>query len=62
MPPDAWGIIRGFCFVLKFLFIYSRETESAYEGRKGKGEKESQADSILSMEPHVGLDLMMLRS
>ena len=31
-------------------------------GEEGQRERESQADSLLSMEPHVGLTLTTLRS
>ena len=31
------------------------------EGAEGEGERESQADFVLSMEPNTGIDLMSLR-
>ena len=36
--------------------------EQKEEQREGERRKESQADSSLSSEPHVGFDLMNLRS
>ena len=51
--------IPNFSF-FKDLFIYLRERESM--SRRGERETESQADSALSTEPDVGLDLMTLRS
>ena len=48
------------------LFIYLKESvcvsgERSRGGGRGRG-KESQADSMLSMEPHAGLDLTTVRS
>lgn len=57
--------VEFFCFLLKILFIYSekeRERESVYVQVGAEGERESQADSWLSMEPDMGLKLMTLRS
>ena len=49
---------------LKDLFIYlrERERESMGGGAEGEGNRESQADFLLSMELHVGLDPIALRS
>ena len=41
------------------LFILERAVGG---GAEGQGERESQADSLLSMDPNVGLDHMTLRS
>ena len=51
-----------FCFV--FFFLWERERESIWAGRgfEGEEDRESQADSPLSMEPDTGFDLMSLRS
>jgi len=51
-----------------YLFIWERERERERTRvhelgeAEGEGERESQADSTLSAEPDVGLDLMTLRS
>ena len=45
----------------KFLKIYVIERESVCKQGEGKRERESQADSPLSVEPDVGLDLRTLR-
>jgi len=50
-------MFRGFIFFFLDLFIYLRRGEE-----EGKGEKESQADALLRVQPHVGLDLKTLRS
>ena len=44
---------------LKIRFIYLFETG---RGEQRKRERETQADSVLSVEPNTGLDLMTLRS
>lgn len=56
--PGKCGVEREFLFYLSFLkrFIYFREARRSRRGR------ESLADSILSTEPGVGLDLRTLRS
>lgn len=45
-----------------FIFFLTREREREWEEAKGAGERESQADSQLSMEPDGGLDLTTLWS
>ena len=48
-------------FFFNDLFTYLRERErERFKGGR-EGERESQADSLLSMEPHVGLDPTTLR-
>ena len=44
-----------------FLKIYLFERESTHT-QAGGAEREAQVDATLSVEPHVGLDLMTLRS
>lgn len=43
-------------FLERFIYLFERESERACEW--GEREKESKADSILSTEPDVGLDLI----
>ena len=45
----------------RFIYFGDEEREHKQEGQREK-ERESQADSTLSMEPDVGLDLTTLRS
>ena len=47
-----------------FLLMNLKEKESCVEGMGvgAEGERESQADSLLSMEPNTGLYLITLRS
>ena len=43
----------------RFIYFRERQRDSWGEGpRDGESERDSQADSLLSMEPHAGLDLM----
>ena len=53
-----------FTFFFKDLFIYLTERESSSVVGKGQREsgRQTQADSVLSMEPDVGLSLITLRS
>ena len=48
-------------FFFKILFIYLREREHAHKQR-GEAEAEGEADSLLSREPDIGLDLRTLGS
>ena len=43
-----------------YLFILREREQKG--GSRDVGDRESQADSMLSMEPNAGLDLMTLRS
>lgn len=61
----------GFVLLLLILLLFFREREPLRAGRsrgrrsrgkRGGRRKESQADFALSMEPNVGLYLMILRS
>ena len=54
---------RYFIFLKTYLFARERERERGHkwEGQRER-ERDSQADSMLSMEPHMGLDLTTLRS
>lgn len=45
-----------FIYLFKDVFIYFREREGG--GPEGQGERESQTDSLLSVEPYIGLDPM----
>jgi len=45
-----------FLFFLRFIYFFGGG------GVEGEGERESGADSMLSVEPNVGLDLTTLRS
>ena len=50
-------------YILQILFIYSDRERAHREGQSGgERERESQADSKLSAEPNVGLNLMTLKS
>lgn len=53
--------VRGLTQVFLFFFkVYFAERESKHiSGREGQ--RESQADAMLSTEPNVGLDIMILR-
>ena len=44
-----------------YLFISERESEHKWERQRAR-ERESQTDSMLSVEPDVGLSLMTMRS
>lgn len=49
--------------IFKKYFIYLKEKERDRESRaQGQREGATQADSALSLDPHVGLNLMTLRS
>lgn len=55
----ARHLVVDFFFFLKDLFIYFRDTvhaEGRGRGAEGDGERGSQADSTLSVEPKVGLN------
>ena len=58
---ENFGIVQS-CFygIYLILFIWERERENEQGGARGEGERESQADSMPSMEPNVGLDPMTL--
>ena len=49
---------------LFFMFFILRERETTHTSREGaeRGERESQAGSMLSTEPDAGLDPMTIRS
>ena len=50
-------------FFFTDFFVYLRERERAEEGGEGEGEeREPYADSLLSTESHMGLDLMTPRT
>ena len=52
-------------YIFKSLLFLEREGESACAqggGAEGEGERESQAESLLSVEPNMGLDPTTLRS
>ena len=53
----------SFSFYKDFIYFLERERQHAQAGggTEGEREKESQADSRLSMEPDMGLHLMTLR-
>jgi len=53
------GFVYLFVCFFKDSFIYLRESMSMSVGGGGKGERESQADSLLSAEPDAGLDLII---
>ena len=58
-----YGVIKVFYLFFKDLFVYFRERESMVGRGRGRGrEKESQKDSLLSVEPNMGLDPTTLRS
>lgn len=52
-----------FCFFKIFIYLCEREsTHACVSGAGGRAEGQGQADSVLSSEPHLGLDLRTLRS
>ena len=54
-----------FCFFSEFSFlkkIIILEKEHEWWGNGAEGKRESQADSVLSVEPNTRLNLMTLRS
>lgn len=55
------GLTNNIPFFFFFKIFYLRDRESNREGQRKK-EKETQADSTLSMAPDAGLDPMTLRS
>ena len=61
-------VLQNICTFSFSFFFYLRECVHEWGGAEsggraeGKGGRESQADSLLSMEPNVGLDPMTLRS
>ena len=61
---SAWkrgiqGQVVFFFFLKFYLFIWETERE---EAERRDEERESPTDSLLSMEPHMGLDPTTLRS
>lgn len=61
---SCYFLLVTFIFLKDFISFTDRESMSMGKSRgKGRGKgKESQADSALSAEPTVGLNLMTLRS
>ena len=49
--------IRGDLFTYLFKDLFILERKRVESGGGGKGERESQVDSLLSSEPNMGLDL-----
>ena len=49
--------MKQFWILKKDLFISERESMHTLEEGRGRGERESWADSLWSSEPDVGLDL-----
>jgi len=61
LPPSTIHLFILFFFLDLFIF-WERESAWEWVWEGGEGERESQTDALLSMEPNVGLDLMTLRS
>ena len=56
-------LVVPFFFFLRHIYLFERETEhNGGRGTEGEEERESQADSSLSMEPDEGLYPTTLRS
>jgi len=67
LPAEVLHSITTFSIFFFLRSIYLRERESTHvhkweRGREREGERESQADSLLSAEHDAGIDAMTLRS
>jgi len=49
-------------FFLRFIYLGARARMEGWNREREGGQRESQVDSLLSMEPDAGLDLMTPRS
>lgn len=58
-----FSVVNLFCFLFfkRFIDLFERERNNRRQGQR-KRERESQADSVLSTDPDVGLDFTTLRS
>ena len=65
---DLRSLLKTHSFKKYFIYLFERERTCvpvhtrAEEGVEGEGRRESQADSELSAEPDMGLDVMTLKS
>ena len=63
-PGAPYIRILGILFVYFIIYIEKENVRGAgaREGQRGEGKRESEADSMLSMEAEAGLDLRTPRS